>query len=119
MELQDIVAISAVRTPMGKFGGSLKTTPAYDLGAAAVKEAVKRASIEGDQIDEVILGSCRQAGNGPNPARTASVRGGVPISVPVVTINMACPSGMRALANATQSILLGMRKQCSSAASTA
>jgi len=107
MKLQDIVALSAVRTPMGKFGGSLRGIPAYDIGAVAVKEAVKRASLKGEQIDEVILGSCRQAGNGPNPARTASVRGGVPISVPVVTINMACPSGMRALMGAAQAIRLG------------
>ena len=106
-ELHDIVAISAVRTPMGKFGGTLRNLPAYDLGAVAVGEALKRASITGDQIDDVILGSCRQAGNGPNPARTAAVKGGIPISVPVVTINMACPSGMRALACAAQSIRLG------------
>jgi len=107
MELNEVVAISAVRTAMGKFGGTLKDTPAYDVGAVAVKEAVKRASINGDQVDDVILGSCRQAGNGPNPARTASVKGGVPESVPVITLNMACPSGMRALAFATQSIRLG------------
>ncbi len=107
MKLNDVVAISAVRTPMGRFGGTIRDIPAYDLGAIAVKEALKRASISGDQVDDVILGSCRQAGNGPNPARTASVRGGVPTSVPVVTINMACPSGMRTLAYATQSIRLG------------
>ena len=107
MELNDIVAISAVRTAMGKFGGTLKDLPAYDLGAVAVREAVNKASIESNQIDDVILGSCRQAGNGPNPARTASVKGGIPESVPVITLNMACPSGMRALAFATQSIRLG------------
>ena len=107
MELNDIVAISAVRTAMGKFGGTLKDIPAYDLGATAVREAVNRAAITSDHIDDVILGSCRQAGNGPNPARTASVRGGIPESVPVITLNMACPSGMRALAFATQSICLG------------
>ncbi len=107
MDLKDIVAISAVRTPMGKFGGTLRKIPAFDLGAVAVKEAVKRASINPGQVDDVILGSCRQAGNGPNPARTASVKGGIPTSVPVATINMACPSGMKALAYATQSIRLG------------
>ena len=107
MELKDVVAISAVRTPMGRFGGTIKDMASYDLGAAAVKEALRRAEMTGDQIDDVILGSCRQAGNGPNPARTASVRGGVPTSVPVITLNMACPSGMRALAYATQSIRLG------------
>ncbi len=77
MDLNDIVVISAVRTPMGKFGGTLKDIPSYDLGAVAVKEAINRASITSDQVDDVILGSCRQAGNGPNPARTASVKGGV------------------------------------------
>ena len=107
MELNDIVAISAVRTAMGKFGGTLKDMPAYDLGAVAVREAVKKSTIESNQVDDVILGSCRQAGNGPNPARTASVKGGIPESVPVITLNMACPSGMRALAFATQSIRLG------------
>jgi len=107
MDLNDIVAISAVRTPMGKFGGTLKDIPAFDLGAVAIKEAINCASITSNQVDDVILGSCRQAGNGPNPARTASVKGGVPDSVPVITLNMACPSGMRALAFATQSIRLG------------
>lgn len=107
MELNEVVVISAVRTPMGKFGGTLKDIPAYDLGAVVIKEAINRASITSDQVDDVILGSCRQAGNGPNPARTASVKGGVPDSVPVITLNMACPSGMRALAFASQSIRLG------------
>lgn len=107
MELNELVAISAVRTAMGKFGGTLKDIPAYDLGAVVVRETVKRATIESDLINDVILGSCRQAGNGPNPARTASVKGGIPESVPVVTLNMACPSGMRAIALASQSIRLG------------
>jgi acetyl-CoA C-acetyltransferase len=107
MDLNDIVAISAVRTAMGKFGGTLKDVPAYDLGAVVVREAVKRASIKSSQVDDVILGSCRQTGNGPNPARTSSIKGGIPESVPVITINMACPSGMRSLAFATQSIRLG------------
>lgn len=104
--LNDVVVISAVRTPMGKFGGSLKNLPAYDLGAHVVREALQRARLQGEQIDEAILGCCRQAGNGPNPARTAAVKGGLPISVPAVTVNMACPSGMRALALAAQTIRL-------------
>jgi len=103
----DIVVISACRTPMGKFGGSLKDIPSFDLGAIVVKESLKRSGLSGDQVDDVILGSCRQAGNGPNPARTASVKGGVSPSVPVITLNMACPSGMRAVALASQSIRLG------------
>ena len=106
MELNEVVAISAVRTAMGKFGGTLKDIPAFDLGAVVVREAVKRTNIEINQIDDVILGSCRQAGNGPNPARTASIKGGIPDTVPVITLNMACPSGMRALAFASQSIRL-------------
>ncbi len=107
MNLSDITSISACRTPMGAFGGTLKDMAAYDIGAVAVKAAVERAGLTGEQIDDVILGSCRQAGNGPNPARTAAVRGGIPASVPVITLNMACPSGMRAAAMAAQEILLG------------
>jgi len=107
VNLTEIVAISAVRTPLGKFGGALRYVPSYELGATAVRAALQRAGISGEQVNEVILGSCRQAGNGPNPARTAAVKGGVPISVPVVTINMACPSGMKSLALAAQSIRLG------------
>ena len=72
MDLNDIVVISACRTAMGKFGGNLKNIPSWDLGATAVREAMRRANLQGDQIDDVILGSCRQAGNGPNPARTAT-----------------------------------------------
>lgn len=107
MKLTDVVAISACRTPMGSFGGTLKDMAAYDIGAVAIREAVARAGLSGDRIDDVILGSCRQAGNGPNPARTAAVRGGIPESVPVITLNMACPSGMRAVALAAQEILVG------------
>ncbi len=107
MELTDVVAISAVRTPMGRFGGTIRDVPAYDLGATAIQAALQRAGVAGDGIDDVIFGNCRQAGNGPNPARTASVRGTVPISVPVQTINMACPSAMRCITLASQAIRLG------------
>jgi len=107
MELKDIVAISAVRTPMGRFGGTLKSMAAYDIGAVAVRAAWERAGVSPEDIDEAIIGNCRQAGNGPNPARTAAVRGGLPVSCPVQTINMACPSGMKATALASQAIRLG------------
>ncbi|MDP8240935.1 MAG: thiolase family protein [Candidatus Hatepunaea meridiana] len=107
MNLTEITAISACRTPMGSFGGTLKNMAAYDIGAVAVRAAIERAGITGDQIDDVILGSCRQAGNKVNPARTASVRGGVPKSVAAITLNMACPSGMRAIAMASRQIRLG------------
>ena len=107
MNQNPILAISACRTPMGAFGGTLKDMASFDIGAVAIKAAVERAGLTGEQIDDVILGSCRQAGNGPNPARTASVRGGVPTGVPVITLNMACPSGMRATVMAAQQIMLG------------
>ncbi|MBI4722240.1 MAG: thiolase family protein [Candidatus Stahlbacteria bacterium] len=108
MELKDIVVVSACRTPLGKFGGTLKNMPAYDIGVVAIREALKRANITGNDIQDVILGNCRQAGNGPNPARTAAVKGGIPVNVPVETINMACPSAMRALIHSAQEIMLGM-----------
>jgi len=107
VELSEVVAISAVRTPMGRFGGTLKDIASFDLGAAAIRAAVQRAGVAGDGIDDVTFGSCRQAGNGPNPARTAAIRAGIPVSVPVQTINMACPSGMRCIATASQAIRLG------------
>ncbi len=107
MNLNDIVAISACRTPMGSFGGTLRNMNAYDIGAVAVKAAVERAGITPEMVEDVILGSCRQAGNGVNPARTASVFGGIPKSVPAITLNMACPSGMRAIAMASQQIRFG------------
>ncbi len=107
MDLEDVVVLSGVRTPMGRFGGTLKDMPAYDLGAVAIREAVKRAGVDPKGIAEVVYGSCRQAGNGPNPARTAAVRGGVPVEVPVQTINMACPSGMMAVSLAAKGIMVG------------
>ena len=107
MELNDIVAISAVRTPMGRFGGTIKDMPVFDLGAIAIREAVKQAGVPVDAIDDVCYGSCRQAGNGPNPARSAAIKAGLRVSVPVQTINMACPSGMRCITMAAQAIRLG------------
>lgn len=91
---KDIVFVSAVRSPMGKFGGTLKDMPVYELGGYVIKEAVKRAGITPEEIDEAIIGNCRQAGNGPNPARTAILNGGLTKETPVVTVNMACPAGL-------------------------
>ena len=110
MKLNDVVAIGMVRTPMGRFGGTLKDVNSYDLGAAAIREALKRAGVAGEQVDEVIYGSCRQAGNGPNPGRSAALFGGVPAPVPTHTINMACPSGMKTVQLASQAIRLGDAK---------
>ncbi len=106
MNLSDIVVISAVRTPMGKFGGSLRGMSSYDIGAVSVREAVRRTGLNPNVIDNVILGNCRQAGNGPNPARTAAIRGGIGLPVPVFTVNMACPSGMKTLELASNAIRL-------------
>lgn len=103
----DIVAISAIRTPIGSFGGTLRDVPTYDLGALAIRTAVDRSGVSAAQIDKVIYACCRQAGNGPNPARTAAIRAGVPISSPVYTVNMACPSGLKTLMLAMRELQTG------------
>ena len=107
---QEIVIVSVARTPIGGFGGTLKDVPAYDLGAAAIKAALERAKLTGDKIDYVLLGNTRQAGNGPNPARTAAVRGGIPTSVSAMTINMACPSGIKTVMLAARELASGDAK---------
>lgn len=107
MKLSDVVIVSAVRTPMGRFGGTLRNVPVYDIGATAIRAARERIGLDATGVDEVIYGSCRQAGNGPNPARTAAVKGGLDISVPVQTINMACPSGMISVIHAARALQLG------------
>jgi acetyl-CoA C-acetyltransferase len=103
----DIVAVGAVRTPIGSFGGTLRDVSAYDLGAAAISAAVTRSQIDASSIDKVIYANCRQAGNGPNPARTAAIRGGLPISSSVMTLNMACPSGLKTVMLAARELQAG------------
>jgi acetyl-CoA C-acetyltransferase len=105
--VQAVYILSAVRTPIGKFGGSLASLTAADIGVVAAKAAIDRAGVRADQIDEAIFGNARQAGGGPNPARQISVRSGVPQETPAFTVNKACASGMKAIALAYQSILLG------------
>jgi len=105
--LQAVYILSAVRTPIGKFGGSLAALTAADMGAVAAKAAMERAGIQPAQVDETIIGNARQAGGGPNPARQISIRSGVPQEIPAFTVNKACASGMKAIALAYQSILLG------------
>ncbi|MDI7266374.1 MAG: thiolase family protein [Myxococcota bacterium] len=107
LELKDIVAIGGARTAMGRFGGTLRDLNVYDLGAAAIRAAVERAGVAPDQVDQVIYGCCRQAGNGPNPSRTAALYAGIPEKTPTHTVNMACPSGMKTVALASQAIRLG------------
>jgi acetyl-CoA C-acetyltransferase len=105
--LQPVYILSAVRTPIGKFGGSLASLTTADMGVVAAKAAIERARIQPDQIEETIFGNARQAGGGPNPARQISIRSGVPEEVPAFTVNKACASGMKSIALAYQAILLG------------
>ena len=105
--MQAVYILSAVRTPIGKFGGSLASQTAADMGVVAAKAAIERANVRPEQIEETIFGNARQAGGGPNPARQISVRSGVPQEVPAFTVNKACASGMKSIALAYQAILLG------------
>jgi acetyl-CoA C-acetyltransferase len=105
--LQDVYILSAIRTPIGKFGGSLASMTAADMGVVAAKAAMERAGVHPKQIEETIFGNARQAGGGPNPARQVSVRSGVPKEVPAYTVNKACASGMKSIALAYQEIVLG------------
>ncbi len=104
---KEAVIISAARTPTGKFQGALKGFTAPDLGAIAIKEAVKRAGIDPTKIDEVIMGCVVQAGIGQAPARQAALKAGLPPEVSALTVNMVCGSGLRAVALAGQSVQLG------------
>lgn len=105
--MQDVFIVSAVRTPIGKFGGKLAQMTSPDLGVVAAKAALERAGIRPEQVEETIFGSARQAGNGPNPARQVSVRAGVPKEVSAYTVNKACASGMQAIALGYQEIATG------------
>ena len=102
--MKNAVIVSAVRTPVGKFGGTLKDTPAFQLGSTVIKEAIKRAGINPDQIDEVVYGNVLTTGLGQNPARQASMAAGIPKEVPAFTINKVCASGLKAVSLAAQSI---------------
>jgi acetyl-CoA C-acetyltransferase len=105
--LRDVYILSAVRTPIGKFGGSLASMTAADMGVVAAKAAMERAGVQPQQIEETIFGNARQAGGGPNPARQVSIRSGVPQDVPAYTVNKACASGMKTIALGYQEIATG------------
>jgi len=107
---EKVVILSAVRTPIGKYGGAFKETSAVSLGVSASGEAMKRAGVSPDQVDEVIFGMARQAGNRPNPARQVLYRSGIPVERTAFTVNKACASGMKAIALGYQSLLLGENK---------
>jgi acetyl-CoA C-acetyltransferase len=106
-EIKPAVIISAVRTPVGKLLGALKSFKATELGAIVVREAVKRAGVAPEDVDEVIMGCVIQAGLGQNPARQAALRGGLPDTVSAVTVNKVCGSGLKAVMMAAQGVQLG------------
>ncbi len=105
--MKEVVIVSAVRTPIGSFGGSLKALSATQLGAAAIKAAIAKAGIQADQVQDVLMGSVLQANLGQAPARQAAKFAGLPDHVNCTTVNKVCASGMKSIALAAQSILLG------------
>ena len=105
--MQDVYILSAMRTPIGKFGGSLASMSAADMGVIAAKAAMDRAGVQPQHVEETIFGNARQAAGGPNPARQISIRSGVPQEVPAYTVNKACASGMKSIALAYQEIASG------------
>lgn len=105
--LRRVCIVSAVRTAIGTFGGSLSNVSAVELGACTIKEALNRAGISGAQVDEVLFGNVLQAGQGQGPARQAAIKAGIPVSVPATTINKICGSGMKSVTLAAASIALG------------
>src|SRR5688572_2045037 len=102
--MEEAVIVSAVRTPVGSFGGYYKDVPATELGTHAIRAALERAGVGADEVNEVILGCVLQAGLGQNPARQAAMGAGIPKEVPSTTINMLCGSGLKSVALASQMI---------------
>ena len=105
--MKPVYLAGAVRTPIGRFGGSLASWTAADLGTAVAKESLRRANVRPDQIDDSIWGCARQAGGGPNVARQITFRVGVPNRIPAFTVNQACGSGLRAIILAAEQVMLG------------
>lgn len=105
--MREVVIVSAVRTPIGTFGGSFKDVSAVSLGTIVAKEAMKRANIKPDMVDEVIFGNVLQAGLGQNVARQISIYSGIPVQVPSYTVNKVCGSGLKSVTLAAQSIMAG------------
>ncbi|WP_430404058.1 thiolase family protein [Hyphomonas sp.] len=110
MTTRDIILAHPVRTAIGTYGGSLKTVPATALGAAVIGETLRRSGLDGEDIGTVVMGNVVQAGNRMNPARQASIGGGLPVSVPAMTVNRVCGSGAQAILTAAQEISSGSVK---------
>src|SRR5258707_4275432 len=107
MATREVVLCSPVRTAIGAFNGSLKTVLATELGAVVVRETLRRAGLDAGEIESVVMGNVIQAGNKMNPARQAAIAGGVPVSVPSITVNRVCGSGAQAIVTAAQQIVAG------------
>jgi acetyl-CoA C-acetyltransferase len=105
--MREIVIASAVRTPIGAFGGSLASFQAHELGTVAIKAAIERAGIRAEQVDEVFMGCILQAGQGQGPARQAAMNAGIPDTVPATTVNILCGSGLKSVIMAAQAIIAG------------
>lgn len=108
MSKPEVVLCAPVRTGIGTYNGSLKATPAVDLGAAVARETLRRSGLDPASIDGVVMGNVVQAGNKMNPARQAAIHGGIPVDVPAMTVNRVCGSGAQAIASAAQEIWLGL-----------
>lgn len=105
--MREVVIVSAVRTAVGSFQGSLGAIAAVELGALVIKEAIRRAGVTPEQVDEVIMGNVLQGGLGQNPARQAAIKAGLPQEVPALTLNKVCGSGLKSVVSAVQAILAG------------
>lgn len=107
VKLRDVVIIDGARTPIGHFGKSLRDLPAVDLGAIAIKEAIKRANISENMVEDVIMGAIHQEGMGNNPARIASLKAGIPYIAGALSVNNVCSSGMKSIDIAYRQIAMG------------
>ena len=105
--MKELYVVNCCRTAIGSFGGALKNTPAVDLGAIVIKEALNRAGVKPEQVDEVMFGCILTAAQGQNVARQASIKAGIPYSVPAYTVGMVCGSGMKSMIEGARSILAG------------
>ena len=105
--MREVVIVSAARTALGSFGGSLASVPAVELGAVVIRAALSRGGVDAGMVEEVVMGNVLQAGLGQNPARQAAVKAGIPVEIPAWTVNKVCGSGLKAVAEAALAIRAG------------